>query len=357
MLAMRLKRLEIKSQVEDGVGPVLSSASSSGASGGGASRPAHIRKIELLLEELVPLLPRGRKVRVLDLCNGESTLLEVMMLYLPSICQRFEYVSIDSNPDVDNGALFPGHIHICGDVRNWKQLLADAGARFKPGYFDLAWGSPPCTAFSRSNVCVSEGAFSEAIEVVQAVQECIYWSKAPSWFIENPVGRLATCGIMADEAHPLMRDHVRLLLSYCRRVSVVCAICFCLQALLACRWWLTMSSLSSVISAQIRCLVQEGYPYLDERRKSHGASVHERHAMRLADERVSAASVHCPARNDRRLSSRRSKDNCVQASPSVPCGGDQSRLGAGHRGPRSAGCGVVWWFRCERRGVVSRFGG
>ena len=75
MLAMRLKRLEIKSQVEDdGVGPVLSSASSSGASGGGASRPAHIRKIELLLEELVPLLPRGRKVRVLDLCNGDSFL-------------------------------------------------------------------------------------------------------------------------------------------------------------------------------------------------------------------------------------------------------------------------------------------
>ena len=89
-----------------------------------------------------------------------------------------------------------------------------------------------------------------------------------------------------------------------------------------CRWWLTMSSLSSVIAAQIRCLVQEGYPYLDERRKSHGASVHERHAMRLADERLSAASADCPAWNDRRLSSRRSKDNCVQASPSVPCGGD-----------------------------------
>ena len=317
--------------------------------------PAERSKIETILGKLVPLLPRGRKVRILDLCNGESTLLEAMRKYLPSICQRFEYVSIDSNPNV--GALFRGHVHICGDVRNWKQMLTDAGARFKPGYFDLVWGSPPCTAFSRSNVCVSEDAFSEAIEVVQAVQECIYWSKAPSWFIENPVGRLATCGIMADEAHPLMRDHVRLLLSYCRRVSVVCAICFCLQALLACRWWLTMSSLSSVIAAQIRCLVQEGYPYLDERRKSHGASVHERHAMRLADERVSAASAHCPARNDRRLSSRRSKDNCVQASPSVPCGGDQSRLGAGHRGPRSAGCGVVWWFRCERRGVVSRFGG
>ena len=221
MLAMRLKRLEIKSQVEDGVGPVLSngvgpvlSASFSGASGGGASRPAHIRKIELLLKQLVPLLPRGRKVRVLDLCNGESTLLEVMMLYLPSICQRFEYVSIDSSPDVE--ALFPGHIHICGDVRNWKQLLADAGARFEPGYFDLAWGSPPCTAFSRSNACVSEGALREAIEVVKAVQDCIYWSKAPSWFIENPVGRLATCGIMAHDAHPLMRDHVRVLLSYCR---------------------------------------------------------------------------------------------------------------------------------------------
>ena len=229
MLAMRLKRLEIKSksQVEDGVGRVMSSASFSDTSGGGASRPAHIRKIELLLKQLVPLLPRGRKVRVLDLCNGESTLLEVMMLYLPSICQRFEYVSIDSNPDVDNGALFPGHIHICGDVRNWKQLLADAGARFEPGYFDLAWGSPPCTAFSRSNACVSEEAFSEAIEVVKAVQHCIYWSKAPSWFIENPVGRLATCGIMAHEAHPLMRDHVRLLLSYCRRVSIAPSVFAC----------------------------------------------------------------------------------------------------------------------------------
>ena len=121
-----------------------------------------------------------------------------------------------------------------------------------------------------------------------------------------------------------------------------------------CRWWLTMSSLSSVISAQIRCLVQEGYPYLDERRESHGASVHERHAMRLADERVSAASADCSARNDRWLSSRRSKDNCVQASPSVPCGGDQSRLGAGHRGPRSAGCEVERWYRCGRRGVVLR---
>jgi hypothetical protein len=193
----------------------MSSASFSDTSGGGASRPAHIRKIELLLKQLVPLLPRGRKVRILDLCNGESTLLEAMRMYLPTIHQRFEYV-IDSNPNVDVGALFRGHIHICGDVRNWKQLLTDAGARFKPGYFDLAWGSPPCTAFSRSNACVSEGALREAIEVVKAVQDCIYWSKAPSWFIENPVGRLATCGIMAHDAHPLMRDHVRLLLSYCR---------------------------------------------------------------------------------------------------------------------------------------------
>lgn len=180
------------------------------------SAAAERSKIETILKKLLPLLPRGRKVRILDLCNGESTLLEAMMKYLPSIRQRFEYVSIDSNPDVDVGALFRGHIHICGDVRNWKQLLTDAGARFKPGYFDLAWGSPPCTAFSRSNVCVSEEASREAKEVVQAVQDCMYWCEAPSWFIENPVGRLATCGIMAHDAHPLMRDHVRLLLSYCR---------------------------------------------------------------------------------------------------------------------------------------------
>ena len=40
------------------------------------SGPAEHCKIETLLEKLLSLLPRGRKLRVLDLCNGESTLLE-----------------------------------------------------------------------------------------------------------------------------------------------------------------------------------------------------------------------------------------------------------------------------------------
>ena len=32
--------------------------------------PAERSKIETILGKLVPLLPRGRKVRILDLCNG-----------------------------------------------------------------------------------------------------------------------------------------------------------------------------------------------------------------------------------------------------------------------------------------------
>ena len=40
------------------------------------SAAAERSKIETILKKLLPLLPRGRKVRVLDLCNGESTLLE-----------------------------------------------------------------------------------------------------------------------------------------------------------------------------------------------------------------------------------------------------------------------------------------
>ena len=37
-----------------------------------------------------------------------------------------------------------------------------------------------------------------------------------SWFIENSRGRLTNQVIMKDEGCPLMRDSVRLLLSYCR---------------------------------------------------------------------------------------------------------------------------------------------
>jgi hypothetical protein len=188
-------------------------------SGGSSAPPLSVvdrRKIEAILNKLIPLLPRGRKLRVFDMCNGESTLLQALKLYLPSIRQRFEYVTLDSNPNLE--PLFPGHIHICGDARDWKKLLTAAGKRFKPQYFDFCWGSPPCTAFSRANTSVSDEAVAEAVAVVKAMQDCFLWCAAPCWCIENPVGRLATNGVMDHDAHPRMADHVRLSLSYCRQV-------------------------------------------------------------------------------------------------------------------------------------------
>ena len=68
------------------------------------------------MRKLVPILPRGRKLRVLDLCSGSCTLLDALQEYLPTIRQRFEYVSIDPDPQV--GSPVDGHVHICRDVRD-----------------------------------------------------------------------------------------------------------------------------------------------------------------------------------------------------------------------------------------------
>ena len=38
------------------------------------SAAAERSKIETIFGKLLPLMPRGRKIRILDLCNGESTL-------------------------------------------------------------------------------------------------------------------------------------------------------------------------------------------------------------------------------------------------------------------------------------------
>ncbi len=162
------------------------------------------------MRKLVPILPRGRKLRVLDLCSGSCTLLDALQEYLPTIRQRFEYVSIDPDPQV--GSWVDGHVHICGDVRDWREVIAP---RYKPGYIDV-WASPPCTVFSRAKTNVTPKDLAYGIPIVAGVKETIMFLKLPSWFIENPRGRLANQAIMKDEGCPLIRDSVRLLLSYCR---------------------------------------------------------------------------------------------------------------------------------------------
>jgi len=170
-----------------------------------------IRSVEEMMRKLVPILPRGRKLRVLDLCSGSCTLLDALQAYLPTILQRFEYVSVDTDPQV--GSRVDGHVHICGDVRDWREVITP---RYKPGYFDVVWASPPCRVFSHAKTNASPKDLADGISIVAGVKETIAFLKPPSWFIENPRGRLAQQAIMNDEGCPLMRDSVRLLVSYCR---------------------------------------------------------------------------------------------------------------------------------------------
>ena len=176
-----------------------------------SARRGVIRSVEEMLRRLVPLLPRGRKLRVMDLCSGSCTFMDALRQYMPTIRYRFEYVSVDVDPWV--GPQVNGHTHICGDVRDWREIIAP---RFKPGYFDIVWASPPCTVFSRAKTDTTPADLARGISIVVGVKETIAYLKPPAWFIENPRGRLADQIIMRDRVCPLMRDSVRLLLSYCR---------------------------------------------------------------------------------------------------------------------------------------------
>ena len=75
MLANRVRRHLLKLERE--ARPVRRAGIVDGDDEQGSTRPtpspAERSKIETILGKLLPLLPRGRKVRILDLCNGEST--------------------------------------------------------------------------------------------------------------------------------------------------------------------------------------------------------------------------------------------------------------------------------------------
>lgn len=129
MLAKRMYRQIAKLEWETRLTlPIVNGVPNTGGHPAPRLRAPELRKVENILKKLIPLLPRGRRVRIFDICNGESTFLQAMKMYLPTIGQKFEYVTLDSNPNLE--PLFPGHVHICGDVRDWKQLLTSTCGAF-----------------------------------------------------------------------------------------------------------------------------------------------------------------------------------------------------------------------------------
>ena len=106
-------------------------------------RRSVIRSVEEMMRKLVPILPRGRKLRVLDLCSGSCTLLNALKEYLPTNRQRFEYVSIDPDPQV--GSPVDDTYTSAGTCAMARSHRAAPQTR----HFDVVWASPP-EVFSRA---------------------------------------------------------------------------------------------------------------------------------------------------------------------------------------------------------------
>lgn len=114
--------------------------------------------------------PRGRQLRVLDLCSGGKS----MSKALRSLCPHAKIVTVDVDAKTN-----PTH---CADVRTWKPA-------YVPGYFDLIWASPPCDQYSRANTTGIRD-LEYADSVAKACLQLIRELKPKAFVVENPLGML-----------------------------------------------------------------------------------------------------------------------------------------------------------------------
>jgi len=138
----------------------------------------------------IPEFPRGRQLRVLDLCSGGKSISKA----LRTLCPHAKIITVDTDDKTE-----PTH---CVDVRSWKP-------NYNPGYFDLIWASPPCDQYSRANttgIRDLEYADSVAMACLRLIQKL----KPKAFVVENPLGLLRERGFMV----PWNQFHVPV--TYCK---------------------------------------------------------------------------------------------------------------------------------------------
>jgi site-specific DNA-cytosine methylase len=123
--------------------------------------------------------------------SGTGSVLKAIITILDPNGNLYEVITIDWDPK-----FFPT---LVADVRDWREVLGALDAKYiVPGYFDIIWSSPDCRKLSITNHSPTAEEIREALEVVQATLDCIEHLNPPSWFIENPQGRLRQQQMMKD---------------------------------------------------------------------------------------------------------------------------------------------------------------
>lgn len=138
----------------------------------------------------------NRSLRVLVLFSGSGSVEKAIRLLYPDV--TLHIIAVDLSPT-------SSATHIV-DIREFARTSV---FDWDPGYFDILWASPPCTEYSRAK-SVGHRELGMADTLIAATLACLIWLKPRYWFVENPVGMLATRPLMLP-FQPYLRY-----VSYCR---------------------------------------------------------------------------------------------------------------------------------------------